>query len=139
MKESNAEDSQAISDIRERTRQAENTGDADFFDANCTDDVVMMPPNLPEVSGRGPTVAFMRGFFSQFELNVQYVNKEIQVHGDIAFDRGKYSQTLTPKAGGGPTTESGKYLGLYSRSSDGSWKWARVIWNASEQPSGTNS
>ncbi len=111
---------------------AENAGDASFFDSACADDIVVMPPNMPMVVGRAATVGFMREFLSQFDLRIQYVSEETEVHGDFAFDRGTYSQTLTPKSGGAPMPEEGKYLWLYSRMSDGSWKMSRVMWNASE-------
>ncbi len=125
-------DVQAIHSVRERTMRAENTGDADFFDSACTADIVVMPPNLPAVVGRGATVGFMREFLSQFDVSIRYVSEETQVHGDIAFDRGTYSQGLTPKAGGATVSEKGKFFWLYSRESDGSWKMSRVIWNPSE-------
>ncbi len=127
-------DVQAIQEIRERTMHAENSGDADFFDSICTDDVVVMPPSMPAVTGRGATVAFMRDFLSQFDLSIQYVSEETQIHGGVAFDRGTYSQTMTPRAGGTPIREKGKFFWLYSRGSDGSWRISRVMWNASEPP-----
>jgi ketosteroid isomerase-like protein len=132
MTDSIQNDVQAIHTIRERTMHAENIGDADFFDSACTADFVVMPPNMPAVVGRGAAVGFMREFLSQFDLSIRYVSEETQIHGDIAFDRGTYSQSLTPKAGGTPIPEKGKFFWLYSRGSDGSWKMSRVIWNASE-------
>ena len=134
MSDTNQKDVQAIHEIRERTMRAENTGDADFFNSACTEDVVVMPPNMPAVSGRGAAVGFMREFLRQFDLNIEYVSEETQIHGDVAFDRGTYSQTLTPEAGGKPIPENGKFFWLYSRGSDGSWKMSRVMWNASEPP-----
>ena len=125
-------DVQAIHTVRERTMLAENTGDADFFDSACTADIVVMPPNMPAVVGRQAAVGFMREFLSQFDLSIRYVSEETQIHGDIAFDRGTYSQSLTPKAGGASVPEKGKFFWLYSRGSDGYWKMSRVIWNASE-------
>lgn len=127
-------DVQAIHEIREQTMHAENAGDADFFDTTCTDDVVVMAPNMPAVSGREATVGFMREFLGHFELDIRYVSEETRIHGDFAYDRGTYSQTLTPKAGGPTVPEKGKFLWLYARTADGTWKIARVMWNASGPP-----
>ena len=124
-------DIEAIHEVRERTSHAENTGDADFFAEACTEDVVVMPPGLPTVLGRAATVEFMRELFRQVDFHIEYVSEEIQLHGDIAFDRGTYSHTLTPKAGGEPVLERGKFLWIYSRGADRSWKMARVMWNPS--------
>jgi uncharacterized protein (TIGR02246 family) len=124
-------DIQAIAEIRERTMQAENAGDADFFNSACTEDVVAMPPGMPAFVGRDAAVGFMQFFLSQFDMRIRYVSEETQIDGDTAYDRGTYAQTLTPKGGGPETTENGKYLWLYRREMDGEWKMARVMWNAS--------
>jgi len=123
-------DIEAIHSIREQTEKAENIGDADFFKEACTDNVVVMPPGMPAVFGSSAAVEFMREFFRQFDFHIEYVSEETEIHGDIAFDRGTYSHSLTPKAGGAPMLETGKFLWLYSRDSDESWKMARVMWNA---------
>jgi|SRR5687768_7798840 uncharacterized protein (TIGR02246 family) len=128
-------DVRTLNQLRERTMQAENAGDATFFEGVSAEDVIVMPPGMPAVSGRTATVAFMSTFLGQFELRIQYVSEEIQVHGDLGLDRGTYSQTLTPKGGGDGNRESGKYLWIYSRRSDGGWEFSRVIWNASQSAS----
>jgi len=128
-------DVRTLNQLRERTMQAENAGDATFFEGVSAEDVIVMPPGMPAVSGRTATVAFMSTFLGQFELRIQYVSEEIQVHGDLGLDRGTSSQTLTPKGGGDGNRESGKYLWIYSRRSDGGWEFSRVIWNASQSAS----
>ena len=124
-------DVHAIAEIRTRTMQAENSGDADFFGSACTEDVVVMPPGMVAVTGRDAAVAFMRAFLGQFDLSIEYVSEETRVDGDVAYDRGTYSQTLVSKTGGEEMLETGKFLWLYRRTSDGTWKMSRVIWNAS--------
>ncbi len=79
-------DVRAINQLRERTMQAENAGDAAFFEAVSAEDMVVMPPGMPAVSGRAATVAFMSAFLGQFDLQIQYVSEEIRVHGDFGFD-----------------------------------------------------
>ena len=49
-------------------------------------------------------------------------------YGDQAFDRGSYSQTVTPKAGGAAMASKGNYWWFYARNSDGNWQQTRVIW-----------
>ena len=126
------DDIRAIAEIREHTMRAENTGDAEFFNSACTDDIVLMPPGLPAVSGREAAVGFMRAFLSHFDLRIHYVSAETEIFGDAAYDRGTYTQTLAPKGGGPEASENGNYLWLYQRSSNGGWKMARVIWNSSD-------
>jgi ketosteroid isomerase-like protein len=65
-------------------------------------------------------------------LVVAIFNEEVRVAGDWAYSRGTYSATLTPKAGGEPREDSGKYLTILERQSDGSWKIARDCFNSNE-------
>ena len=44
-----------------------------------------------------------------------------------------YEETLSPKAGGEPTKDSGKWLQIYRPQPNGSWKIYLEIWN-SDQP-----
>jgi hypothetical protein len=56
----------------------------------------------------------------------------IDVFGDWGFDRGSEQFTLTPRNGGASISVSGKYLWLYRRQPDGSWKQSRVMWKSSD-------
>lgn len=118
--------------IRRETEAAENDESVDRMRVHMAEDVVMMAPNMPPVTGAANAAEAMRQFFGAFEVQIRYTSTEIVVAGDWAFDRGTYSQTLTPKRGGAAHNETGKYLWLYRRAPDGSWKQARVIWNGSD-------
>jgi len=133
--ESRDSDIRAIKQIREATMRAENAGESDFFRSVCTEDVVVMPPQMPAIAGREAAVGFMRAFLGQFDVRIGYISEETSIDKDLAYDRGTYSQTLTPRGGGASISETGKFLWLYARASDGSWKMSRVIWNASDAPS----
>jgi ketosteroid isomerase-like protein len=55
--------------------------------------------------------------------------------GDIAHEHGTFSVTVTPKAGGNAMTNTGKYLVILKRGSDGTWLIHHDIDNANEPPS----
>lgn len=92
----------------------------------------MMGPNLTPAAGAADVTAAMAVFFDAFTMDVEYTSAEMVVSGDVAYDRGTYSQTLTPTGAGDPITENGNYLWVYRRSPDGSWKQSRIIWNSSD-------
>jgi len=127
-----AADRQAIAAATAQFEAAENAGSVDQFRAFFADDLVMMGPNMPPVTGGDSVAALMRVFHDAFAVQVEYDSQEIVVFGDWAFDRGTERYTLTPKAGGAPIRRSGNYLYLYQRQGDGSWKQSRVIWNSSD-------
>jgi ketosteroid isomerase-like protein len=59
----------------------------------------------------------------------------------LAYDRGTYSMTITPP-GAAAIEDRGKYLTIYRKQADGSWKVLRVMYNsdlplpAPEKPAG---
>ncbi len=122
-------DRRAIATATAQFQAAENTGSVDQFRSFFTDELVVMGPNEPPVTGGDSVAALMRVFHGRFAVQVEYNSQEIVVSGDWAFDRGTERYTLTPKAGGDPIRKSGNYLYLYQRQEDGSWKQSRVIWN----------
>lgn len=127
-----AADRQAIAAVTAHTQAAENAGSVEQMRGHFADELVMMDSNMPAVTGADSVAAAMQAFFETFTVDIEYSNQEIVVLGDWAFDRGTDRQTLTPKSGGDPVPHRGKYLWLYRRNSDGSWKQSRVIWNSSE-------
>jgi ketosteroid isomerase-like protein len=73
---------------------------------------------------------FLEPFRLQFALEVD----EVRVLGEWAFERGRYTISLFPKAGGRPMEDVGKYITVYQRQPGDTWRMARDIWNSSNPP-----
>lgn len=121
---------ETISRIREAVEEAEKAGDVTRMTPFFAADIVLMAPGFPPIEGAKAVEDFMAGFFDQFYVNVRYTSDEVVVSGDWAFDRGSAHQILRPKDGSPEVAEEAKYLWVYSRDESGSWKHARVTWNA---------
>jgi uncharacterized protein (TIGR02246 family) len=124
-----AVDVEEIRRVREAHVAALNAGDADAWVSLFTDDGVQMPPNAPANVGRDMIQAWSRGFLGAFRAAFALAVAEVQVAGDWMFERGTYRITLTPKTGGDPIQDIGKYVTLYQRGSGRGWRLARDIWN----------
>lgn len=124
-------DVRAVDALREALEAAENDSDADAAAALLSDDAVLMVPDFPVQEGKAACASFMReimGWLSvQFDRHVEYVSAEVAVLGDMAFDRGTFSFTVSPKSGGDATQVTGKYLWLLRRTAAGPWRVARLI------------
>jgi ketosteroid isomerase-like protein len=59
---------------------------------------------------------------------------EIVVNGPWAFSRGMYTQDLTAKSTGKTIHVDGKFLTIFKRQSDGSWKIYRDCFNSNVPP-----
>ena len=55
--------------------------------------------------------------------------EDVQVDGDLAFMRGVNTGSLIPKDGGEPIPAIGKWMAVYKRQADGSWKVIADIYN----------
>lgn len=78
----------------------------------------------------------MFGAFSALTItNMKLVVRDVVASGDLASETGHYEWTLTPKTGGGKAiADSGKYVVVWKKKSDGSYKLFRDIWNNDAPP-----
>jgi ketosteroid isomerase-like protein len=60
---------------------------------------------------------------------VAFHTNDVQVAGDIAVETGHYEMTLTPKQGKA-VNDKGKYVSVWQKQGDGSWKIIRDISNS---------
>jgi ketosteroid isomerase-like protein len=100
--------------------------------ALMTDDVVIMPPNEPALTG-----ADAEGFFSGFlealtMTSAEYVSHDISIHGDIAIDAYHGKLLVTPAGSDEPVEMSVKGIHVMQRQADGSWKISHDVWNDNE-------
>ncbi len=124
-----AADLDALHLLLEDVRQADMSGDVEGILSNYTDDVVSMPPDLPAMVGKDALRAYYEEAFSQLSIeSLEMTAAETHVAGDWAFSRGNFEQTVTP-SGGDAFNVVGKYLFIFHREADGSWKIARLIGN----------
>lgn len=109
-----------------------NAADIDRLVALYTADAVIMPPGMESLTGRETIRAWLQSFFARFRAEQEIIHDEVQVAGDWAYLRGRYSLAMTPTGGAEPVSERGKHLVIWRRQPDGSWLAARDIWNRSD-------
>ena len=124
------DDATKINALRDNFVAAFNTGDAAKIVDGYSADAVGLPAHHPAVGGKDSLLAYHREQFSQLSFKVALTPVETIVAGDWGYDRGTYTMTITPKAGGGPMNDTGKYLVLLQKQVDGSWKVTRDIDNS---------
>jgi uncharacterized protein (TIGR02246 family) len=143
MKTDTRTDVDQLEDIRRRIEAAENNGDSTAVIDLLAEDAVIMAPNQPVQEGKAACAAFLTdtldSLFEEFDRRIAYVSAEVRVSDEYAFDRGSFAFTIAPRSGGETSRETGKYLFLYWRGADDSWKIARAIVSLddheSEEPS----
>jgi len=127
--DTSAEDLAAVNAVRDAWVAAYNAADADGVAALYTEDAIDMPVNEPTIVGRAGILERTAAQFGMATATATVRADETQLMGDWAFDRGTYSVTMVPAAGGDPMMVDGRYVVILRRQADGSWKIARGIDN----------
>lgn len=106
-----------------------NKGDAAAVGGMYATDAKALPPNGEIVEGRQNIQAFWQGLISAGAKVEALDIVQVDGHGDMATELGKYTLTI-PQAGGQSATDQGKYLVVWKRQGR-AWKIAFDIWNTS--------
>jgi uncharacterized protein (TIGR02246 family) len=121
---------QAIEQANAKFIDAMTRGDSIGMVANYVDDAVVMDPGAPARRGRGEIGAnFAKRIQSAKLSDGKATTASVDVAGDYAIETGSFEWTVTPK-GGKPMRDKGKYLTVWKKQADGSWKIYRDINNS---------
>jgi ketosteroid isomerase-like protein len=91
-------------------------------------DAVLMPPNQEVIRGREAIASFFEDYPPFTDL--VFTPVEVDGAGDIAYVYGNYSLMVTPPGEEQPISDFGKYIEIWKRQRDGSWKLALDIFNS---------
>lgn len=118
---------QAIAATISEFVNAYNAGDLDRVLAYYGDDLVKVRQGArPET--KSETARRLAEVFAQFHSRVEVVTDEIHASGEMAFTRGSFRVTLTPKAGGEAQIIERRYLEIW-RKEGGRWLVVRTMDN----------
>jgi ketosteroid isomerase-like protein len=130
---------QAIKDLIGGYAKPALANETDWYTSVCyLENAVRMPPNGAPYQGTGEIAKRLRQDYANYKFDSFTVSAdEVFSSGSLAIARGKFTQTLTPKASGlAQFTNEGKWATAYQRRSNGSWKCAFDIWNSDKPATG---
>lgn len=120
----------AIEATNARFFEAFKRGDKTGLMASYADDAILMMPNEEAWRGREGLDKGFAGFLNQMSLKDGATKTEdVMVAGDLAVETVTFTWTLQPKSGA-EVKDKGKYLTVWKRQPDGSWKIVRDINNS---------
>jgi len=87
-------------------------------------DAVGLFPNSPPISGRDDIQGALAGMMRDpnFALSFQGTRAEAAKGGDMVYTVGTYSLTMSDPKDKKPVTDKGKYMTVYKKQADGTWK-----------------
>jgi uncharacterized protein (TIGR02246 family) len=131
-----AQDEAAIRSLETAWSAALQAKDVDKFVANYAPDAVVLPPDGPIAT----TPADIRKAIAEFmtlpglSMTFRPTSAFVAKAGDVAYTYGVYDMSMTGPDGK-PMTDKGKYVTVYKKQADGSWKAAVDTFNSDQSPS----
>jgi uncharacterized protein (TIGR02246 family) len=130
----------ATAEVRQQIEQAVarfvetfNRGDAAALAAMYDTGGVVLAPNAPVMRGRQNIEALWAGARQQGFKTLNLAVNSVELIGDHAIELGSYTLVIQPP-GQSETTDRGKYMVLWKRQADGTWKLYRDMFNTSMPP-----
>ena len=95
-------------------------------------EAMVMWSNMPAWKGRSEIQANVTKMFEEVDFkDVKFTTQDVDVSGDLAVETGTYVMTVVPK-GAPAMPDEGKYITVWKRQGDGTWKVYRDISNSSK-------
>ena len=101
-----------------------NSRNVDAIMGHYAEDAAIANPGAPLVAASDSRRAAITQFVSDPILKISFESDRVQVakSGDLAYTRGHFTLQATDPATKQPRTNSGNYLTVWKKQSDGSWK-----------------
>ncbi len=115
----------AINAAKTEFRECFNLGDAYRVLAIADPDLVSFSDGQPSEFGASGLEALktrLTNLFERFTAKLSVIVIEIRFQGDVAYDYGWHDLTLTPKDGGESIRRRYRYVDIWRRNKEGSWK-----------------
>ena len=119
----------AIEAANAKFSEAFARGDAKALASMYTSDAIVFPPDSEMIRGNEAIGDFWKAARNGGVREVALTTVEVGQSGDVAYEVGKVSLTVQAH-GNEPTTAGAKYVVVWKRQADGSWKLHRDIWNS---------
>ena len=122
---------QQIHDNDAAFARAYNSGDLDDLETLHADNAMLLAPDTPITTGDSDAV--VEGFKELYDSgwrNITLDSVEIDSDGDLAYHLGRVGFDVP--VSGSTERKMGKYVDIYKRATDGTWRIALTIWNMDE-------
>jgi ketosteroid isomerase-like protein len=119
-----------------RASDAYNRGDMVEVVRDYADDVWVFPPNAQPYQGAQALLDYHARNFRQLGFrNLRLTTTGFERSGRLAYETGTYTIDVpTGDRAGTMETSHGKYMSIWKRDADGSWRIHQVMWSSNLPP-----
>ena len=122
---------QDLRDLDAKWSAAAGAKDIDKTVSYYSEDAIVMPPNAPSATTRETIRSAWKEMLTSPGAAIRWKATKVEVakSGDLAYVSGTYEETMTD-ASGKPVKDHGKYVEIFKKQADGTWKVVSDIWNS---------
>ncbi len=126
-----AADARVLVKLDEEWSKAAQTRNADLVASFYAEAAVAYPPGEPVAVGRSAAKKVWAAYFSEptFAISWKTERAEVAKSGDLGFTSGTYEDSFKGPDGD-LVRETGKFLCIWRKQADGSWKAVHDMWNS---------
>jgi uncharacterized protein (TIGR02246 family) len=133
-----AVDLQAVKDVEAAwlkdvtTKDMDPAARADKWASYFAEDGCGLYPGFGILNGKAAIKAAMAPYFADpnFSLTFESTRSMASKGGDMVYSQGTYTMTMTNPKTKKPMTDKGKYLTVFAKQADGSWKAVADTYNS---------
>ncbi len=115
---------EAIEKLNAEFVDAYNRGEIAEIATGYTEDSAVLAPNQPAVRGKQAIETLFKGMIEEIGGTASIESVEVADAGDLAYQWATYSLE------GREQSDTGKFVEIYNRQPDGSWKIRLTIFNS---------
>jgi ketosteroid isomerase-like protein len=122
---------QLLRDLDAQWAKAAAAKDVEQTIGYYSDDAIVLPPNATSAATKEAIRNVWKDMFASPSLVISWQPTRVQAgkSGEMAWVRGTYELTMND-ASGKPIDDRGKYLEVWEKQIDGTWKCAADMWNS---------
>ena len=123
---------QALRDLEAQWVKEFDAKDVAKMVAHYADDATLMGPGMPVATGKDAIRATIQEMVSDPNLSLHFQPQRVEIarSGEMGFTQGMYHMTMTDPKTKKPVTDKGKYLTIYAKQADGTWKAVADTFNS---------
>ena len=101
-------------------------GDAATVASVYTEDAISLLNGMPALRGKQAIQEGTATMFKDIGLkDAKVTTNDVEVHGDLALEMGTYEMTMRPPGAKADVVDKGKFLAVWKKQADGTWKLYR--------------
>ena len=126
---------QAIREAGDQALKAAQAKDVSRWVSFFSNDATLYPPDEPILKGKEAIQEWLSEAVANpnFAISWETTVVEVAEAGDLGFASGTYEATVSDDEGK-PVLEQGKWVSVYKKQADGTWKCVTDIWNKNQPP-----